>query len=194
MRSTKARTRSAEPLASTGKFIVEKTYIIDDQTAGLFRMNRRAYIDPECLDAERSRLFGGCWIYVGHESEVPHDGDYRARTVAGPAGGTGARRRRGHSRATQHLHASRRPRIPPEVGQREDISMSLSEWRRAEKGINFQARVGVNTGEVAHTGRPSAASRTSRPSRSTRPWTTAVRLAKRDQQTHRRSPPAPALD
>jgi p-cumate 2,3-dioxygenase subunit alpha len=58
-------------------------YIIDDQTAGLFRVNRRAFIDPECFEQERQRIFDKCWLYVGHESEVPHSGDYRSRTVAG---------------------------------------------------------------------------------------------------------------
>lgn len=58
-------------------------YIIDDQAAGLFRVNRRAFTDPECLADERRRVFDKCWIYVGHESEVPHAGDYRARTAAG---------------------------------------------------------------------------------------------------------------
>jgi p-cumate 2,3-dioxygenase subunit alpha len=61
----------------------DTTYISDDQAAGLFRVNRRAFTDPECLEQERARLFGRCWIYVGHESEVPHAGDYKARTVAG---------------------------------------------------------------------------------------------------------------
>ena len=59
------------------------TYIIEDQVAGLFEVNRRAFTDPQCLEQERARLFGRCWIYVGHESEVPHAGDYIARTVAG---------------------------------------------------------------------------------------------------------------
>ena len=58
-------------------------YIIDDQKAGLFRVNRRAFTDPECLDDERRRIFDKCWIYVGHESEVPHAGDYRSRNVVG---------------------------------------------------------------------------------------------------------------
>ncbi len=58
-------------------------YIIDDQKAGLFKVNRRAFTDPSCLDDERRRIFDRCWIYVGHESEVPHAGDYRSRNVAG---------------------------------------------------------------------------------------------------------------
>lgn len=58
-------------------------YIIDDQDAGLFRVNRRVFTDPECLEQERRRIFEKCWIYAGHESEVPHPGDYRSRNVAG---------------------------------------------------------------------------------------------------------------
>jgi p-cumate 2,3-dioxygenase alpha subunit len=68
------------------EILMEKTdtpYIIDDRAAGRFRVNHQAYTDPQCLEEERERLFGKCWIYVGHESEVPHAGDYRTRTVAG---------------------------------------------------------------------------------------------------------------
>ena len=61
----------------------KEPYIIDDEAAGLFRVNRRVFTDPECLEQERRRLFDKCWIYAGHESEVPHAGDYRSRNVAG---------------------------------------------------------------------------------------------------------------
>lgn len=57
--------------------------IIDDQDAGLFRVNRRAFTEPEYLDLERRRIFETCWIYAGHESEVPKTGDFRLRRVAG---------------------------------------------------------------------------------------------------------------
>jgi p-cumate 2,3-dioxygenase subunit alpha len=60
-----------------------ESYIIDDREAGLFRVNRRAFTDPECLEQERRRIFDKCWIYVGHESEVAHAGDYQSRNVAG---------------------------------------------------------------------------------------------------------------
>jgi p-cumate 2,3-dioxygenase subunit alpha len=60
-----------------------ETYVMDDQVAGLFRVNRRVFTDPECLEQERRRIFEKCWIYVGHESEVPHAGDYRSRNIAG---------------------------------------------------------------------------------------------------------------
>lgn len=60
-----------------------ESYIVDDQKAGLFRVNRRAFTDPGCLEEERRRIFEKCWIYVGHESEVIHAGDFRSRNVAG---------------------------------------------------------------------------------------------------------------
>lgn len=61
----------------------DEAFIMEDQDAGLFRVNRRAFTDPQCLEQERRRIFDKCWIYVGHESEVPHAGDYRARNVVG---------------------------------------------------------------------------------------------------------------
>jgi p-cumate 2,3-dioxygenase subunit alpha len=57
--------------------------IIDDQKAGIFRVNRRAFTDNEHLERERARIFGKCWIYAGHESEIPAAGDFYSRRVAG---------------------------------------------------------------------------------------------------------------
>jgi p-cumate 2,3-dioxygenase subunit alpha len=60
-----------------------EAFVMDDQESGLFRVNRKAFTDPECLAQEQRRIFDQCWIYAGHESEVPHAGDYRSRKVAG---------------------------------------------------------------------------------------------------------------
>src|SRR5260370_2025258 len=60
-----------------------ENFVIDDQNAGLFRVNRRVFTDPECLEEERRRIFDKCSIYVGNESEVPHAGDFRSRNVTG---------------------------------------------------------------------------------------------------------------
>jgi p-cumate 2,3-dioxygenase subunit alpha len=57
--------------------------IVDDQAAGVFRVNRRVFTQPGYLDLERARIFETCWIYAGHESEVPGAGDFRSRRVAG---------------------------------------------------------------------------------------------------------------
>lgn len=58
-------------------------FIIDDRAAGLFRVNRAAFTDSECFDRERRLIFDHCWLYAGHESEIPAPGDYRARRIAG---------------------------------------------------------------------------------------------------------------
>src|SRR5260370_38451859 len=60
-----------------------ESFIIDDQEAGLFRVNRRVFTDPECLAEERRRVFDKCWFYVGHQPEGPHEGDYRSRNGTG---------------------------------------------------------------------------------------------------------------
>ena len=57
--------------------------IVDDQAAGLFRVNRRVFTEAEYLALEHRRIFETCWIYAGHESEVPKAGDFRSRRVAG---------------------------------------------------------------------------------------------------------------
>src|ERR1700683_3228095 len=78
--------RGIRPSSRVRRSVMDKSadsYIMDDQDAGLFRVNRRAFTDPECLADERRRVFDKCWIYAGHESEVPHAGDYRSRNVAG---------------------------------------------------------------------------------------------------------------
>jgi len=70
-----------------------ESYVIDDQQAGLFRVNRRAFTDPECLADERRRVFDKCWILMLVMSrEVSHAGDYRSRNVAGRPMIPGARR------------------------------------------------------------------------------------------------------
>src|SRR5262245_23160251 len=57
--------------------------VIDNQQDGLFRVNRQAFLSPEILALEQERIFEHCWIYAGHESEVPNPGDFRSRRVAG---------------------------------------------------------------------------------------------------------------
>jgi p-cumate 2,3-dioxygenase alpha subunit len=53
-----------------------ETYIVDDQMRDCFGLIAARFTDPECLENERRRIFEKCWIYVGHESEVPHAGDF----------------------------------------------------------------------------------------------------------------------
>ena len=58
-------------------------YIHEDGEAGIFRVHRSAYRDPATFAAERERIWGRCWLYLGHASEVPSPGDYKVRTIGG---------------------------------------------------------------------------------------------------------------
>lgn len=58
-------------------------YVIDDRTVPRFRVNRKALVDQEVLELEKSKIFDKSWLYVGHDSEVANPRDFRARNVGG---------------------------------------------------------------------------------------------------------------
>jgi p-cumate 2,3-dioxygenase subunit alpha len=60
-----------------------KNLISDEKEQGIFRVNRRSFVDPAVLAAEREKIFSRCWLYVGHESELKKSGDYLTRRVGG---------------------------------------------------------------------------------------------------------------
>ena len=45
------------------------------------RVHRRIYTDPAVFDAEMERIYGRTWVFFGHESEVPHPGDFKTDTL-----------------------------------------------------------------------------------------------------------------
>ncbi len=57
--------------------------IIDDRRRGIFRVHRSSMTSVDLFRREQEQIFDRCWIYLGHESEVEHPGDYRRRTIAG---------------------------------------------------------------------------------------------------------------
>ncbi|MEQ8348870.1 MAG: aromatic ring-hydroxylating dioxygenase subunit alpha [Sneathiellaceae bacterium] len=57
--------------------------ILDDRARGVFRVNRRAFTDPEILEKERREVFDKCWLYAGHESELAGPGAFFTRQVGG---------------------------------------------------------------------------------------------------------------
>jgi p-cumate 2,3-dioxygenase subunit alpha len=57
--------------------------IVDDRARGVFRVNRRAFTDPEILERERREVFDRSWLYAGHQSEIAKPGDYVTRKVGG---------------------------------------------------------------------------------------------------------------
>jgi p-cumate 2,3-dioxygenase alpha subunit len=57
--------------------------VIDDLDNAVFRISRRTMTDPAILEAERKLVFDQCWLYVGHESELPEPGSFIRRKVGG---------------------------------------------------------------------------------------------------------------
>ena len=55
----------------------------DDSSGGIFRVHRSVFTSPQIAELEQRNIFNRCWIYLGHESEIPNSGDFRRRTVAG---------------------------------------------------------------------------------------------------------------
>ncbi len=45
-----------------------------DPEGGL--IDRRIFADREIYELERERVFTRCWLYLGHETEVPNPGDF----------------------------------------------------------------------------------------------------------------------
>lgn len=56
--------------------------VVDDHVHGTFLVHRSALTSRDIFELERERIFERCWLYVGHDSEIPQAGDYRRRTVA----------------------------------------------------------------------------------------------------------------
>lgn len=57
----------------------------EDRDHHRFRIHRSAMTSPEIFALENQRIFGQCWLYVGHESEVREVGDYVRRPVGNRA-------------------------------------------------------------------------------------------------------------
>ena len=57
--------------------------IIDDRHQARFKVHRSAFVSDEVLALERERVFGKCWLYLGHTSELKKPGDFISRRVGG---------------------------------------------------------------------------------------------------------------
>lgn len=45
------------------------------------RIHGSVYTDPQIYDEELDKIFHRGWVYVGHASEIPNPGDFRATTI-----------------------------------------------------------------------------------------------------------------
>src|SRR5699024_10043651 len=51
--------------------------MIDDRRdEGVYRVNRRMYIDETLYEKEVEELFENGWVFLCHEAQIPNHGDY----------------------------------------------------------------------------------------------------------------------
>lgn len=58
-------------------------WVREDVAGARFQVSRKAFVDDAILKLEREQVFDRCWLYIGHESELPDINDFVARSVGG---------------------------------------------------------------------------------------------------------------
>lgn len=59
-------------------------YLVEaNPAAGTFRVHRDAYRDEAVFEKEKELIFGKCWLYLGHDTELKKKGDFHSRRVGG---------------------------------------------------------------------------------------------------------------
>jgi p-cumate 2,3-dioxygenase subunit alpha len=66
-----------------GFAVAERRLVHVDAARGRFRVHRDAFRSEEIFAAEQELIFSRCWLYLGHETELPGKGDFLTRRVAG---------------------------------------------------------------------------------------------------------------
>lgn len=59
--------------------MIDKSRVLDDVRRGMIPAH--IYNDREIFELERDRLFSRAWLFIGHESEIPSNGDYVVRRL-----------------------------------------------------------------------------------------------------------------
>jgi phenylpropionate dioxygenase-like ring-hydroxylating dioxygenase large terminal subunit len=61
---------------------IDSTALYDwDELVQEDRVHRLIYTDPAIFAAEMTHIFGGTWVYLAHESEIPNDNDFITRRL-----------------------------------------------------------------------------------------------------------------
>ena len=62
---------AARSATDAGRLDVGNSLIAQDWNELTFRVHREAYRSAEVFQAERERIWGHNWLYLGHETEIP---------------------------------------------------------------------------------------------------------------------------
>lgn len=59
------------------------TYVIEDFHKHEFLVHRSVFTSKEVLAKERIEIFNKCWLFIGHETELPVNGDFVRKKIGG---------------------------------------------------------------------------------------------------------------
>jgi phenylpropionate dioxygenase-like ring-hydroxylating dioxygenase large terminal subunit len=69
--------------ADTDRLAVGNSLIAQDWEDLTFKVHRSAYRENAVFNRERNEIWGRTWLYLGHETEIPVNGDFKTRTIGG---------------------------------------------------------------------------------------------------------------
>lgn len=58
-------------------------FIIENREKNEFLVHRSLFTDKDIMEKEKERIFSTCWLFIGHESELPNKGDFKRKEVGG---------------------------------------------------------------------------------------------------------------
>ena len=110
--------------------------VVDDRERGIFRVNRRVFVDHDVFECERRRVFERCWLYAAHESEVAANGAFVSRMVGGLPLLINRDRLGALHAFFNTCPAPRRPGVPRAEGQGAQLHLPLSRLGVQRRGPN----------------------------------------------------------